>query len=304
LTGHLYAFFTILIWGTTFVVARTLVNAGLRPVEIIFYRFIMGWLCLLILNPRGFRLPISLAALKEDKFLIFSGLTLIPVYFMLEKTAVVYSTATNTSLLVAMSPLFIVLISRFILKRGHIKKSFTIGALLCFCGVFLIVTSGNFTLAFNPLGDFLAIGAGLASAAYILLGEQLGRQNHINDITRMQRIFFYGLLLLLPIMPLSGFRLESQLLLQPTVILQLVYLGFAASALAFTTWNKALNRLGALSTGLYIYLIPVVTISSAIIFLDEQLTIFSALGAFLIICGLIVAENWLSRRLATVKSKI
>jgi len=302
-TGHLSALFATLIWSTAFVATRSLINAGLHPVEIIFYRSILAWLFLLLLRPKGFRLPISWSALKEEKLLILYGLFMLPIYFMLENTALVYSTATNTSLLVATSPLFIVLLSRFVLKSERITKHFVIGALICFGGVFFVVSGGNFILELNPLGDILAIGAALAGAVYSLLGEQLGRDNYPSDlIIRMQRIFFYGLLMLLPIMPLFGFRFDTEVLLQPTVVWQLVYLGLGSSAFAFIAWNKALGQIGALSTGLYIFLIPVLTIVVARLVLGEQLTVFSAIGAFLILCGLMVAKNWVGEFWATIRN--
>lgn len=292
--GHLFAALATLIWSTTFVASRNLINAGLRPVEIIFYRSFLAWLVLLALRPSGFRLPTSWASLKEEKLLILYGLFMLPIYFMLDNTALVHSTATNTSLLISTSPLFIVLISRFILKNERITKSFVVGSLICLGGVFFVVSGGNFALEFNPLGDFLAIGAAIAAAIFNILGERLGRENYPNDIiVRMQRIFFYGILMLFPVMFISGFRFETELVLQPSVVLQLVYLGLGASALGFIVWNKALGHIGALSAGLYIFLIPVLTIIVARIVLGEQLTIFSAIGAFLILCGLMVAKNWL-----------
>jgi len=304
--GHFFALITIIIWGTTFVASRALVNAGLRPVEIVFFRFLIGWLFLVILRPRGFRLPLSLEIVKKDKLLILSGICLIPVYFMLENTAVAHTLASNVSLFVATSPLFIALISRFVLRKMDISKRFGVGAVLCLLGVFLVVTGG--IVRVNPLGDFLAIGAAVASAIYSLLGERLGKLTKStvaeDRLVRMQRVFFYGLIFLLPIMPLAGFHADVNLfskILQPSVLAQIVYLGLAASAFAFIIWNEALVRLGALSAGLYLYLIPVVTISFAMVILNERLTVLSAVGAVLIIFGLMVAEHWIDKVISVIK---
>lgn len=302
--GHLCAALATLIWSTTFVATRSLINSGLRPIEIIFYRSFLAWLVLFALRPKGFRLPTSWAALKEEKFLILYAFFMLPIYFMLDNTALVYSTATNTSLLISTSPLFIVLISRFVLKNKLITKGFVIGSLICLGGVFFVVSGGNFALEFNPLGDFLAIGAAIAAAIFNMMGERLGRDNYPNDmIVRMQRIFFYGLLMLLPIMPLFGFRYETEIFMQPEIALQLIYLALGASAIGFIVWNKALGQIGALSAGLYIFLIPVLTIIVARIVLGEQLSVFSAIGAFLILCGLMVAKNWLGEIWALLKER-
>ena len=42
-TGHLAALFTILVWGTTFISTKVLL-ADFQPVEILFFRFVLGLL--------------------------------------------------------------------------------------------------------------------------------------------------------------------------------------------------------------------------------------------------------------------
>lgn len=52
--GHALAIFTIFIWGTTFISTKILLQA-FQPVEILFFRFVMGFILLWIMNPH--RLP-------------------------------------------------------------------------------------------------------------------------------------------------------------------------------------------------------------------------------------------------------
>ena len=49
--GHLAALLTIIIWGTTFISTKILLT-DFQPVEILFFRFVMGFLVLLVLCPR------------------------------------------------------------------------------------------------------------------------------------------------------------------------------------------------------------------------------------------------------------
>lgn len=49
--GHLAAVLTILIWGTTFVSTKVLLE-DFSPMEILFYRFLLGLIVLLIVHPR------------------------------------------------------------------------------------------------------------------------------------------------------------------------------------------------------------------------------------------------------------
>ena len=49
--GHLAALFTVLVWGTTFISTKVLLE-DFQPVEILFARFVMGFLALLLVYPR------------------------------------------------------------------------------------------------------------------------------------------------------------------------------------------------------------------------------------------------------------
>lgn len=48
--GHLPVLLTILIWGTTFISTKVLL-VDFQPVEILFFRFVMGLLALLVVYP-------------------------------------------------------------------------------------------------------------------------------------------------------------------------------------------------------------------------------------------------------------
>ncbi len=50
--GHLAAFFTVFLWGTTFISTKVLLIDFL-PVEILFVRFCMGWFILFLLSPHS-----------------------------------------------------------------------------------------------------------------------------------------------------------------------------------------------------------------------------------------------------------
>ena len=47
---HILAVLTIIIWGTTFVSTKVLLQNGLDPVEIMFYRFAIAYVCILFIS--------------------------------------------------------------------------------------------------------------------------------------------------------------------------------------------------------------------------------------------------------------
>ncbi len=54
--GHLTALFTVLIWGTTFISTKVLLD-DFQPVEILFFRFVMGYMALFAAAPRWLKGP-------------------------------------------------------------------------------------------------------------------------------------------------------------------------------------------------------------------------------------------------------
>ena len=68
-----------------------------------------------------------------------------------------------------------------------------------------------------------------------------------------------------------------------------------ACALCFATWNQAVKLLGAVKTGVYIYLVPVITVAASVLVLRERFTPAAAGGMALTLAGLVLSE-WRGRK--------
>ena len=82
LTSHGFALFTILIWGTTFVATKVLLE-DMSPIQILVYRFVLGYLALWLLAPK----PLKLASPRQELWFAAAGVTGITVYQMMENVA-------------------------------------------------------------------------------------------------------------------------------------------------------------------------------------------------------------------------
>ena len=87
------------------------------------------------------------------------------------------------------------------------------------------------------------------------------------------------------------FGAPLQTVLIPEVAANLLFLGLIASSLCYVMWSTAIRNLGPITTNNYIYLLPLITMITAAIVLDEKITIYILLGALLIISGVWFAEN-------------
>lgn len=292
LTGHLAALATVLIWGTTFIATKVLL-VDFSPIEILFFRFVIGLLVLFAAHPRILRT----GSWKKEGLLALAGLCGVTLYYLLENIALTYTLAANVGVLVSIAPIFTGILAHFFLPGERIRAQFIGGFALAIIGALLISYTGATQLALNPLGDILAILAALVWGIYSILMRRITSWGY-NNTACTCRIFFYGLLFMVPALPFMQFNLNLSRFLHLPNLFNMLFLGLGASALCFAMWNWCIGVLGALKTSAYIYLIPVVTLVFALIFLGEQLSANAWLGAALTMAGLFLSEYKSKKALA------
>ena len=106
--GHAAALFTVIVWGTTFISTKVLLRA-FSPLEILFLRFVLGFVMLCIINPKPFRTKSK----KEEAMMALAGLTGICLYYLLENVALTYTQASNISVIVSIAPIFTGILAHF-----------------------------------------------------------------------------------------------------------------------------------------------------------------------------------------------
>lgn len=282
--GHMAALFCILVWGATFISTKVLLR-DFAPVEILFFRFLLGYAALWLACPRLLRI----ADRRQEALFACAGLCGVTLYFLLENIALTYTFASNVGVIVAVSPFFAGLLSFWLLRAERPALHFFLGFAAAMSGIGLISFSGSTQLRLNPLGDILAVLAGLSWAGYSILTRKLMAFGH-NSLLVTRRCFFYGLLFMLPCLPFMEFHLGLERLQNPVNSANLLFLGLGASALCFVAWTFAIQRLGAVKCCVYIYLVPVVTVVTAVLVLHERITGLAALGAALTLLGLGISE--------------
>lgn len=288
-TAHVAAVLTIFVWGATFVSTKVLLT-GFTPVEILFLRFALGALALALANPHRLRTR----NWREEGLFALAGLCGVTLYFLCENVALTHTLAANAAVLVSTAPFLTALLARFLLGE-NLRPRFFLGFFCALGGVLCISINSGAVLRLNPLGDFLAFLAALAWAFYSIFTRKIGQCGY-NMVQATRRIFCWGLILMLPILPLVDLRWQWERFTQPVLLGNLLFLGLGASALCFATWNYSIKILGAVKTSVYIYLVPVVAVLTALIVLHEPLTWLAATGMALVILGLAISESRLPFR--------
>lgn len=284
-TGHITALITTLIWGTTFISTKILLT-DFTPIEILFFRFLLGLFVLIAVYPKRLRIKDK----KQELTFAAAGLCGICLYYLLENIALTYTMATNVGVIISVAPFFTVVLSNVFLKTEEkLKAQFFVGFIVAMAGICLISFSGS-ELKLNPIGDILVIASAFVWAIYSLLTRKIGSYGY-NTLGATRRIFTYGILFMLSFLFVFDFNLNVQKFINPEYALNLIYLGLGASALCFVTWNYAVKVLGAVKTSVYIYIVPVITVVTSVIVLKEEITWMAAIGIGLTLIGLFLSES-------------
>lgn len=281
--GHLAALLTIVIWGTTFISTKILLT-DFQPVEILFFRFVIGFLVLLIIASKC----LKSVNIKQEMIFAAAGLCGICLYYLLENVALTYTMASNVGVIISIAPFFTAILTHLFTKseeRLHIN--FFIGFAAAMLGIVLISFNGS-KLELNPMGDILAVAAALVWACYSILTRKISCFGY-SVILTTRRTFFYGILFMIPAMFFFDFNMDLSRFADITYLLNIIYLGLGASALCFVTWNFAVKILGAVKTSIYIYLVPVITVVTSVLILRESPTLLSVIGTALAIAGLFIS---------------
>lgn len=283
--GHLFAVITIFIWGTTFISTKVLLKE-ISPIEILFLRFIVGFIILALVYPHRLKIKER----NQELYFAAAGLCGITLYYLLENIALTYTFASNVGVIISIAPFFTAIFANFFLEGEKLRLQFFVGFVVALIGIFLISFNGYHTLKINPLGDILAVLAAIVWAAYSILTKKISGF-HYNTIQSTRRIFFYGLLFMIPALFIFGWNPSIDVLIQPINLFNLLFLGIGASALCFVTWNSAVKILGAVKTSGYIYMVPVITVVTSMLILQEKVTGLAWFGIVLTLTGLLLSEN-------------
>jgi len=275
-----------LIASGTHVVGKTLTQ-NVDPTVVLFFRaglVSLAYLIIIMIGRKRFaRIPP-----KDLTVIALLGFLNIPVNQLLFLSSLKFTSAPNVALAYAMTPVFVLIIAAIFL-RERITKLKGIGVLLAIAGAILIISQNGLSLSGDGLlGDILAFCASLSWALYTIIGKQPSRKYGAFYVTGLGMIF--GFLFYLPL-----FWLMPEPMLVDTITItnwmQIAYLAFMTSGVAYALWYHALTRLDASKVSVFNNLQPILTTLLSVIFLSYVVSWEFGLGAGLIIAGVIATQK-------------
>ena len=218
-------------------------------------------------------------------FSIFTG----GLYQILFAVGIDGTTAGNTALIISSMPMWIAVISFFVL---HEKLGWAwIGLIVAFLGTVLVaMQKGNLSFdSENQFGNLMVLAAALAWALAAVISRPMLK--FISPI----RLAFYATVGTLPIHFLMPWIMDSPSLAevwQPKVLACIIYSGVFSTGLAYAMWNYGVQQLGASHAAVFQNLVPLVALIAAYVSpLNETVTPMQAIGGSLILSGLFVTRR-------------
>ncbi len=278
------------IWGITTVILKDILNY-IPPFSLAFLRFSLASLVISpILLYNETRHPIQSKDLPK---LFFFGLIGITLHLSLVFLGVKYTTATNAAVITSLSPLTVAAAAAFFL-REKINRNYYLGSLVALSGTTLIfaeplLNNENFSSE-HLLGNFLILASVFVWAVFNISSKEMFKKYHPFTVTAV--LFLTGMV---TFAPLAFLEYQSNptwpTYLSLKILLELLFLVLFSSVLAYLLYEWGLKYVKASTAGLTNYLLPVTTVTAAVIFLGETLTLFFTFGSILIILGLIITNH-------------
>ena len=271
IVNYLQILLTSALWGSSFLMMKYALEE-LDPFQISFYRIFIGMVFINLLNIKKVNIPLS-----QHKYLALVGTLWMALPFFLFAKAEETISSSLAGLINGSTPIFISLIAYVVFKENisNIQKTYLVTG---FLGIYLVSFGfNNFLLDLN-LGAFLALLASISYgfAANIVqpLIKKYGSLNTLKIALRYGTLFSF--IALLP---------RSSLVL-PTVgvsLFPMLLLGIGSSGIAFLSFYKLIDDVGAVAGSITVYIIPIFSVIFGYMFLNEYTSSIQMIGIFIVI---------------------
>jgi drug/metabolite transporter (DMT)-like permease len=275
------------LWGTFGILTKiTYGLTSLGPISLAWYRLIFA-IPFLGLVAVIKRYPISMSRREVGLFISFGFLSL-TVFEALYFTSLAYTTVQHAAALLYTAPAFVALLSWFFLKEQLTPTKIT-AIVLSVLGAFLIlglVENEPLFASRTQIGDWLALGSGLAYSTWYIYGKVLCR-NREPAVTAFLGLCI-GAAMLFPL----AFALEGVRTPQTLTAWELVAaVGIIPTAMAYLLYLAGLKLIDATKASVFAITEPLTSAILAFYFFQEILTYASFLGFGLIISSILLIST-------------
>jgi drug/metabolite transporter (DMT)-like permease len=272
-----------IVWGATFVLVKSSL-ADVSPVLFLALRFCLATAALVAIFGRGIwghagaRTGISRPELRAG---VMVGLLLFAGY-LFQTVGLQYTSAPKSAFLTATSSVMVPLLVRLVYKSRP-RRSELLGLLAATAGMGLMTLEGP--LGSVNRGDLLTLCCAAAFAGHIVTLGHFSKRMSFEVLSVIQ----VGTAALLA-GSLFWWGESARVLWRPQVVVAILATGLLATAVAFTVQAWAQQYTTSTRTALIYLLEPVFAWLTSYLLVGEGLSVRAAVGAALILGGVLVVE--------------
>ncbi|MEE8603757.1 MAG: DMT family transporter [Candidatus Aminicenantaceae bacterium] len=283
----LFMLLIILIWAINFSFIKIALEEfnplAFNGIRMAFASIIL--VLVLFITKQGLKVP------KKDIWkLVILGIIGNTVYQLLFIHGINLTTASNTSIIMAMTPASVALLS-LLFKHEKIHWAAWLGIALSFVGFYLVIAKqpGTFVFSWENLrGDLMIFCGNLVWAVYTVFSKPLlGR---ITPLKWSALTLAVGTVLYLPFcVPAFSRQDFRQISFKAWAIL--AFSGIFALAVSYVVWYASVKRVGNSKTVIYGNVLPIFAVIFAYIFIAERIGFWQAVGALIILAGVYLTRS-------------
>jgi len=283
----LFMLLTTLIWGINFIFIKIALNE-FSPLAFNGIRMGLASIVLilvLVISKQGLGVP-----KKDIGKLLILGIIGNTAYQLLFIHGINLTTASSTSIIMAMTPASVALLSS-LLKHEKIHFAAWFGIAISFVGFYLVITEqpGAFVFSWENLkGDVLIFGGNIVWAVYTVFSRPLlGR---ITPLKWSSLTLAVGTVLYLPFC-VPAFSRQNFGNVSFKAWVMLAFSALFALAVSYVVWYSSVKRVGNSKTVIYGNIVPIFTVIFAYIFIAERIGLWQAVGALIILVGVYLSRS-------------
>lgn len=277
---------TMVIWGSTFVVTKS-VNGQVQPFTLAFVRVAIGALVLLVgafvRQARG-GAHSPWAALPWGTMAAMALLGVV-VYYAVFNYSLVYTSASQGALVQSCIPAMTALVA-VVWLREHASVLRWSGIALSMVGIAIVFSGSAADAGGSMLGNVLMFITAVLWGIYTSMAKRVA---HLDPLQVTGGILGAGALMLVPF---AAYEIAAAGMphVNARGWLGLAYLGAGASGIAWMLYSAALKHVDASEAGVYTNLIPIVGVVTGVV-LGEPLSTRAIVGGVVVLVGV-----WLTSR--------